>query len=58
MHIRRALLLLIVSAIIGIVLPFVVSPSSHAQQDTTAQRLVESVDIQGNRRLRDEDILY
>jgi outer membrane protein insertion porin family len=53
MRIRRALLLLIVSAII--ILPFVISPSSHAQ-DT--QRLVESVDIQGNRRLRDEDILY
>jgi outer membrane protein insertion porin family len=55
MHIRRALLLLSVSAIIGIILPFAISQSSHAQ-DT--QRLVESVDIQGNRRLRDEDILY
>jgi outer membrane protein insertion porin family len=55
MHIRRALLLLIVSAIIGIVLPFAISQTSHAQD---AQRLVESVDIQGNRRLRDEDILY
>ncbi|MGB7921925.1 MAG: outer membrane protein assembly factor BamA [Pyrinomonadaceae bacterium] len=55
MRIRRALLLLIVSAAACIVLPFVISPSSHAQ-DT--QRLVETVDIQGNRRLRDEDILY
>jgi outer membrane protein insertion porin family len=33
-----------------------VIPSSSHAQDT--QRLVESVDIQGNRRLRDEDILY
>ena len=55
MHIRRALLLLFVSVIIGIILPFAISQTSHAQD---AQRLVESVDIQGNRRLRDEDILY
>jgi outer membrane protein insertion porin family len=53
MRIRRAPLLLIVSAVICLALPIVIPPSSHAQD-----RLVESVDIQGNRRLRDEDILY
>ncbi len=34
---------------------------AHAQEQpaaTTGQRLVESVDIQGNRRNRDEDLLY
>jgi outer membrane protein insertion porin family len=55
MHIRRALLLLFVSAITGIILHFAISQSGHAQE---TQRLVEEVDIQGNRRLRDEDILY
>src|SRR5947209_9709166 len=28
------------------------------QQPTQQQRVVENVDIQGNRRLRDEDLLY
>jgi outer membrane protein insertion porin family len=56
MHIVRASLL-ILSAIIGSISFFTAWPSAYAQQETQ-QRLVESVDIQGNRRLRKEDILY
>jgi outer membrane protein insertion porin family len=56
MHNSRARLLIFLSAIIGISGLFVVaSPSAKAQ---TQQKLVESVDIQGNRRNRDEDLLY
>ena len=55
MQIRRAPLLLLLSAIVGICLPLAFSRAARAQ-DT--QQLIESVDIQGNRRLRDEDILY
>jgi outer membrane protein insertion porin family len=55
MPIRRALVLLFVSALVAIILPFAFANSGSAQQ---SQRLVESVDIQGNRRLRDEDLLY
>ncbi|MEA2174942.1 MAG: outer membrane protein insertion porin family [Blastocatellia bacterium] len=57
MHIVRASLL-ILSAIIGTVFFFTAWPSVHAQQPETQQKLVESVDIIGNRRLRKEDILY
>jgi outer membrane protein insertion porin family len=53
--IRRAFWLIFVSAIIGVSALFINSQQAQAQ---TGQRLVESVDIQGNRRLRDEDILY
>lgn len=56
MHISRASLLILLSFIFGIVLPLASSPAAYAQ--TAPQQLVESVDIQGNRRLRDEDILY
>jgi len=55
MLIRRATLLLLLSAILGIALPLACSRAVYAQD---AQQLIESVDIQGNRRLRDEDILY
>lgn len=52
---RRASSLVFLSAIIGITFLFINPLRTQAQ---TGQRLVESVDIQGNRRLRDEDILY
>jgi outer membrane protein insertion porin family len=52
---RRAPLLIILGAIIGISALFIASPSARAQNQ---QRLVESVDVQGNRRNRDEDLLY
>jgi outer membrane protein insertion porin family len=51
----RVLCLVFLSAAIGTTSLFVITRHSHAQQ---AQRLVESVDITGNRRLRKEDILY
>jgi outer membrane protein insertion porin family len=47
---------MLLSVIVGIALPLASSRAVSAQE--TPQRLVESVDIQGNRRLRDEDILY
>jgi len=50
----RALCLVFLSAVIGTTLLFAVTSHSQAQQP----RLVESVDITGNRRLRKEDILY
>src|SRR5256885_7035627 len=56
MHIRRASLLIILSALVGSFI-LLASPEK-ARAQTTAPRLVESVDVQGNRRLRDEDILY
>jgi len=54
MHLYRGLLLIIVS---GLVLLHSISAprTAHAQQN---QRLVESVDIRNNRRLRKDDILY
>src|SRR6266480_1635328 len=54
MHLYRGLLLIFVS---GIVLLHSISAPRpvNAQQ---SQRLVESVDITGNRRLREDDILY
>src|SRR5688500_3098203 len=55
MHTRRAPLLIVLGAIIGISALLIASPGSQAQ---TQQRLVETVDIQGNRRNRDEDLLY
>jgi outer membrane protein insertion porin family len=55
MHNRRAPLLAFLGAIIAISALFIASPGVHAQ---TQQRLVESVDVQGNRRNRDEDLLY
>lgn len=55
MHTRRAPLLIFFCVVIGVSSLFINPSRAHAQ---TGQRLVESVDIQGNRRLRDEDILY
>jgi len=52
----RALCLVFLSATIGATLLFAVTDRSQAQQPQ--QRLVESVDITGNRRLRKEDLLY
>ena len=59
MHIFRApFLLIILSAIIGVVILFSTPQSAYAQDSNPASRLVESVDIQGNRRLQDEGLLY
>ncbi|MBV9960121.1 MAG: hypothetical protein JO360_16970, partial [Acidobacteria bacterium] len=57
MQTRRASLLILLSAIVGIVLPLAAQRTALAQ-NAPPQQLVESVDVQGNRRLRDEDILY
>ena len=55
MHSYRGFLLMIVSGIVLLTSTVSVPRSTFAQQN---QRLVESVDIQGNRRLRKDDILY
>ncbi|HEY6122752.1 MAG TPA: response regulator, partial [Pyrinomonadaceae bacterium] len=55
MHSYRALWLVILNGIIAIASILVVPGNSTAQQN---QRLVESVEITGNRRLRRDDILY
>jgi outer membrane protein insertion porin family len=55
MHNRRAPLLIILGIIFGFTALLVAPASAQAQ---TQQRLVEEVDIQGNRRNRDEDLLY
>ena len=54
MHLYRGLLLILVSGIV-LLLSISAPRASYAQQ---SQRLVESVDITGNRRLRKDDILY
>jgi outer membrane protein insertion porin family len=62
MHIFRAPLLVFLGVIAGVVGLAPVSSSVYAQEPPSPsvqqQRLVEEVDIEGNRRLRDEDILY
>jgi outer membrane protein insertion porin family len=55
MHSYRVVWLAVLSIAIGIACLFVASPA-RAQQPP--QRLVEEVDIQGNRRLRKDDIIY
>ena len=55
MHSRRALWLIFLSATVGAVALLVTLQNAHAQP---SQQLVENVDIQGNRRLRDDDVLY
>jgi outer membrane protein insertion porin family len=55
MHSYRGFLLILVSGMILLTSIVSVPRSTFAQQN---QRLVESVDIQGNRRLRKDDILY
>src|SRR5829696_2455061 len=57
MHSYRAFWLLSLGLIAGIVATLA-SPSRIAQQTQPPQRLVENVDIIGNRRLRKDDILY
>jgi outer membrane protein insertion porin family len=56
MHSYRAFMLVLVSGLILITAIFLVPERAQAQQP--AQRLVEDVQIIGNRRLRREDILY
>ncbi|MFN2498026.1 MAG: outer membrane protein assembly factor BamA [Pyrinomonadaceae bacterium] len=55
MHSYRGFLLILVSGIVLLASIVYFPRSSFAQQN---QRLVESVDIHGNRRLRKDDILY
>ena len=55
MHSFRGFLLMLVSGIVLLASIVSVPRSTFAQQN---QRLVESVDITGNRRLRKDDILY
>ena len=55
MHSYRASLLVFLSAFCGIITVFGISQPVQAQQ---TQRIVESVDVIGNRRLRKDDILY
>jgi outer membrane protein insertion porin family len=55
MHSYRASLLVFLSAFCGIIAIFGTSQPVKAQQ---TQRIVESVDVTGNRRLRKDDILY
>ena len=59
MHSYRALLLILMSAFFSVVTLFLAPGRTQAQQTPqTNQRLVESVDITGNRRLRKDDVLY
>src|SRR5215213_6663964 len=57
MHSYRAFWLLSLGLIAGIVATLA-SPSRAIAQQTQPQRLVENVDVIGNRRLRKDDILY
>ena len=57
MHSYRALWLLFLGLFAGLITTFAAAGQVQAQQ-TQPQRLVESVDIIGNRRLRKDDILY
>src|SRR5258705_1949839 len=57
MHLYRAFPLFFLSVLVGIITIFA-APRRVTAQQTQPQRLVESVDITGNRRLRKDDILY
>src|SRR5688572_9824378 len=57
MHSYRALRLFFLGLLAGLITIFAAAGQVKAQQ-TQPQRLVESVDIIGNRRLRKDDILY
>jgi outer membrane protein insertion porin family len=57
MHITRAFWLIFLSAVI-LILPFGTNNRALAQDAAQGQRVVEAVDIRGNRRNRDEDLLY
>ncbi|HZN01589.1 MAG TPA: outer membrane protein assembly factor BamA [Pyrinomonadaceae bacterium] len=58
MHSYRAFWLLFFGLLSGIYVTFATPRRVTAQQPQTQQRLVENVDIIGNRRLRKDDILY
>ena len=59
MHLYRASLLCFSSVLVGIIAIFAAPDRASAQQTPPPpQRIVESVDITGNRRLRKDDILY
>lgn len=55
MHLYRGLLLILVS---GLVLLHSISAPRKVDAQQQSQRLVESVDVLNNRRLRKDDILY
>ena len=57
MHSYRAFWLLFLGLLTGITATFV-TPGRVSAQQNQPQRLVESVDVIGNRRLRKDDILY
>jgi outer membrane protein insertion porin family len=58
MHSYRASMLVILSALIGFISILGTPGPVIAQQPQQAQRIVEEVDVTGNRRLRKDDILY
>lgn len=63
MQILRAFGLVLLSFIFSATVPALPNSDDKAKDNSktervTSQQLVESVDIQGNRRLRDEDLLY
>lgn len=59
MHLYRASLLVFLSVFFAIISIVGISQPVQAQQPAPpAQRIVESVDVTGNRRLRKDDILY
>jgi outer membrane protein assembly factor BamA len=58
MHSYRAFWLLFFGLLSGIYVTFATPRRVTAQQPQSQQRLVENVDIIGNRRLRKDDILY
>jgi outer membrane protein insertion porin family len=57
MHLYCAFRLFFLSLVVGLATFFAV-PRPVAAQQTPSQRVVESVDVTGNRRLRKDDILY
>src|SRR5215470_14519379 len=57
MHSYRALWLFFLGLLAGLITTFAAAGQAQAQQ-TQPQRLVENVDVTGNRRLRKDDILY
>ncbi len=58
MHLYRVFMLILLSATFFLTSLIAAPKSAIAQQTQPNQRLVESVDITGNRRLRKDDVLY
>lgn len=58
MHSYRGFMLILMSAIFSFASILIAPGRANAQQPQPSQRLVESVDITGNRRLRKDDVLY